>query len=104
MDCSFGFDAAKSGARRTGFNLAEIGQRKKVGRNSSGARTFHQFSSAIVVSKNLGLDYNQVPDGMKGKSPGHTLKSLGIKPDTAKIEISKAHQEIKLANKAAKGS
>ena len=66
---------------------------------SSGAKNFGQFVSAIVVSKNLGLDTNQVLDGLKTMSLGKTLQSLGVSSKDSKDAIKKANQEIKDANK-----
>ncbi len=62
---------------------------------SSGARNFGQFVSAMVVSKNLGLDYNKVLAGLKTASLGQTLQDLGVSKDKAKSEIKRANQEIK---------
>jgi len=67
---------------------------------SSGAKNFGEFVSAVVVSKHLGLDTNQVLTGLKTKSLGHTLQDLGVTPDKAKAEIKKAKQEAKQADKA----
>ncbi len=64
---------------------------------SSGARNLGQFTSAVVVSKNLGLDPNQVLDGLKTKSLGKTLQDLGVESDKAKSEIKKAEAEAKRA-------
>ena len=66
---------------------------------SSGAKNFGQFVSAIVVSKNLGLDTNQVLDGLKTQSLGQTLQSLGVSKDAAKDAIKKANREVKDAEK-----
>jgi hypothetical protein len=66
---------------------------------SSGAKNFGQFVSAIVVSKNLGLDTNQVLDGLKTQSLGKTLQSLGVSDDAAKDAIKKANKEIKDSKK-----
>jgi hypothetical protein len=66
---------------------------------SSGAKNFGQFVSAIVVSKNLGLDTNQVLDGLKTQSLGKTLQSLGVSKDAAKDAIKKANREVKDAEK-----
>ena len=65
---------------------------------SSGAKNFGQFVSAIVVSKNLGLDMNAVLDGLKTQSLGQTLQSLGVSPEDAKKETAKAKKEAKQAN------
>lgn len=64
---------------------------------SSGATNFGQFTSAVIVSKNLGLDTNQVLDGLRTKSLGKTLQNLGVEPDKAKSEIKKAEAEAKRA-------
>ena len=66
---------------------------------SSGAKNFGQFVSAIVVSKNLGLDTTKVLDGLKTMSLGQTLQSLGVSSKDAKSEIKKANQQIKDAKK-----
>ncbi len=51
---------------------------------SSGAKNFGQFVSAVVVSKNLGLDTNAVLDGLKTQSLGQTLHGLGVDKSKAK--------------------
>jgi len=66
---------------------------------SSGAKNFGEFVSAVVVSKNLGLDSNQVLQGLKTKSLGQTLQDLGVAPDKAKEEIKRAKHEQKQSNK-----
>ena len=66
--------------------------------DASGAKNFGQFTSAIVVSKNLGLDTNQVLDGLRTKSLGQTLQYLGVAPDKAKAEIKNAKAVTKKAN------
>jgi hypothetical protein len=66
---------------------------------SSGTHNFGQFASAMLVSKNLGLDYNKVLTGMKNKSLVQTLQSMGVDHDTAKMEMKKAQRNIKTANK-----
>lgn len=66
---------------------------------SSGAKNFGQFVSAVVVSKNLGLDTNAVLDGLKTQSLGETLKSLGVSPEDAKKATAQAKKEAKAANK-----
>jgi hypothetical protein len=66
---------------------------------SSGAKNFGQFVSAIMVSKNLGLDTNAVLDGMKTQSLGKTLQSLGVSPEDAKKAMAQAKKEAKAANK-----
>jgi hypothetical protein len=64
---------------------------------SSGARNFGAFVSALVVSKNLGLDSSKVLDGLRTQSLGKTLTSLGVEPAKAKDEIRRADQEVKAA-------
>jgi len=64
----------------------------------SGAKNFGQFVSAIVVSKNLGLDTQKVLDGIKTASLGQTLQNLGIDKKKAKEEIKKAEKEAKDAD------
>ncbi len=66
---------------------------------SSGAKNFGQFVSAIVVSKNLGLDTNQVLNGLKTQSLGKTLQSLGVSKGAAKDAIKQANKEVKDAEK-----
>lgn len=66
---------------------------------SSGAKNFGQFVSAVVVSKNLGLDTNAVLDGLKTQSLGQTLQSLGVSPEDAKKAEAQAKKEAKQANK-----
>ncbi len=65
---------------------------------SSGAMNFGQFASALMVSKNLGLDTDKVLGGLKTQSLGKTLQSLGIAPDTAKEEVRKAEKQVKTAS------
>jgi hypothetical protein len=62
---------------------------------TSGAKNFGQFVSAMVVSKNLGLDYNKVLSGMQTQSLGKTLQSMGVSKDKAKEAITQTHQEIR---------
>jgi hypothetical protein len=81
--------------KRTGMTSAQLQDLFK----SSGAKNFGQFVSAIVVSKNLGLDTNQVLDGLKTMSLGKTLQSLGVSSKDSKDAIKKANQEIKDADK-----
>jgi len=66
---------------------------------ASGAKNFGQFVSAVVVSKNLGLDTDQVLAGIKDKSLGQTLQDMGVAPDKAKAEIKKARKEADAAQK-----
>jgi hypothetical protein len=66
---------------------------------SSGAKNFGEFVSAVVVSQNLGLDTNQVLQGLKTKTLGQTLQDLGVAPDKAKEEIKRAKHNVKQANK-----
>jgi len=61
----------------------------------SGAKTFGQFVSAVVVSKNLGLDTQNVLNGLKTASLGQTLQNLGVDKKKAKEEIKKAEKEAK---------
>jgi hypothetical protein len=62
---------------------------------ASGAKNYGQFVSAVVVSKNLGLDTQQVLDGLKTKSLGQTLQDLGVDKKKADAEIKKAEKEAK---------
>jgi hypothetical protein len=66
---------------------------------SSGAKNFGQFVSAVVVSKNLGLDTNKVLDGLKTGSLGQTLQDLGVDPQKAKDAEKQADKERKDAEK-----
>jgi hypothetical protein len=66
---------------------------------SSGAKNFGQFVSAVVVSKNLGLDTTKVLDGLKTGSLGQTLQNLGVPEDKAKEAMKKANDEAKNAEK-----
>jgi hypothetical protein len=65
---------------------------------SSGAKNFGEFVSAVVVSKNLGLDTNKVLQGLKTNSLGQTLQDLGVAPDKVKEEIKRAKRELKQSN------
>lgn len=64
---------------------------------ASGAKNYGQFVSAVVVSKNLGLDTQQVLDGLKTKSLGQTLQDMGVAEDQAKAAMKKADAEAKAA-------
>jgi hypothetical protein len=95
---------SNSDVRSRAFHLLE----QETGKNqedlralyaSSGARYFQEFASAMLVSKNLGLDYQQVLLGMKKKSLHQTLQGLGVSRDVAKAEIRKAKREVKTADK-----
>jgi hypothetical protein len=66
---------------------------------ASGARNYGQFVSAVVVSKNLGLDTTAVLDGLKTKSLGETLKDMGVSETQAKAEVKKAEAEVKAAKR-----
>ena len=66
---------------------------------SSGAKNFGQFVSAVVVSKNLGLDTTAVLNDLKTQSLGQTLQTLGVDKSKAKDQIKKANQEVKDAEK-----
>ncbi len=77
--------------KRTGMTSAQL----QALYASSGARNFGQFASAIVVSKNLGLDTSKVLVGLKTASLGQTLRNLGVDKNKAKEEIKKADKEIK---------
>ena len=82
--------------KRTGMTSDQLQQLYA----SSGAKNFGQFVSAIVVSKNLGLDTNQVLNGLKKQSLGQTLQSLGVSKDKAKDAIKKANTEVQDAEKS----
>lgn len=66
---------------------------------SSGAKNFGQFTSAIVVAKNLNLDRTAVLDGLKTMSLGETIKSLGVPNEKAKEAISEAKKQARDAEK-----
>lgn len=79
---------------KTGMTQAELESMYQ----SSGAKNFGEFTSAVVVSKNLGLDTNTVLHGLETQSLGETLKSLGVAPKSVKSEIKKAQEEVKSAS------
>lgn len=79
--------------KKTGMTSDEL----KALYASSGVKNFGEFMSALVVSKNLGLDSQAVFNGLKTQSLGKTLKSLGVEPANAKDEIRRAGQEIQAA-------
>ena len=79
--------------KKTGMTSDEL----KALYASSGVKNFGEFMSALVVSKNLGLDSQAVFNGLKTQSLGKTLKSLGVEPAKAKDEIRRAGQEIQAA-------
>ncbi len=66
---------------------------------SSGAKNFGQFTSAIVVAKNLDLDRTAVLDGLKTMSLGETLQSLGVDKLKAKEAVSEAKKQVREAEK-----
>lgn len=66
---------------------------------ASGATNYGQFVSAVVVSRNLGLDTQAVLDGLKTKSLGQTLQDMGVSENAAKAEMKKANAEIKASKK-----
>lgn len=82
--------------RKTGMTADQL----KALYASSGAKNYGQFVSAVVVSKNLNLDTNQVLAGLKTKPLGGVLQDMGVSSDAAKAGIKKANQEIKDANKS----
>jgi hypothetical protein len=82
--------------KKTGKTSAEL----QAMYAASGAKNFGQFVSAIVVSKNLGLDTSQVLAGLQTKSLGQTLQDLGVAPDTAKKEVKKANKAADAALKS----
>ena len=67
--------------------------------DSSGVKSYGQFVSAVVVSKNLNLDTNQVLDGVKAKPLGEVLQDMGVSSAKVKEEMKKAHTQIKEADK-----
>lgn len=79
---------------KTGLSSTQLQQLYQ----SSGAKNYGQFVSAIVVSKNLGLDFNQVLAGLKTQSLGNVLQSMGVSKSKSKDAIKKANSEIKAAN------
>lgn len=79
---------------KTGLSSTQLQQLYQ----SSGAKNFGQFVSAMVVSKNLGLDYNQVLAGLKTASLGKTLQSLGVDKSKAKDAVKQANKEVKQAS------
>ncbi|MEO5937005.1 MAG: hypothetical protein ABIP81_07310 [Terriglobales bacterium] len=80
---------------KTGKTSAEL----KAMYAASGAKNYGQFVSAVVVSKNLGLDTQAVLDGLKTKSLGQTLQDMGIAKDQAKAEIKKAEAQVKASKR-----
>jgi hypothetical protein len=66
---------------------------------ASGAKNFGQFTSAVIVARNLNLETTAVLDGLQTKTLGQTLKDMGISEDAASAEIGKAKKEAKAANK-----
>ncbi len=80
---------------KTGKTTAEL----KAMYAASGAKNYGQFVSAIVVSKNLGLDTQGVLNGLKTKSLGETLQAMGVAKDQAKAEMKKADAEVKASKK-----
>jgi hypothetical protein len=79
--------------RKTGMTTDQL----KALYSSSAVRNFGEFTSALVVSKNLGLDSRAVLGGLKTQSLGKTLHTLGVAPDKATAEIKRAKEEIKTA-------
>lgn len=62
---------------------------------SSGARNFGQFASAIMVAEKLGLDRNQVLQGLHDQSLGKVLKDLGADRRKAKAAMKEVREELK---------
>ncbi len=81
--------------QRTGLSADNLQQQYA----SSGARNFGQFASAMVVSKNLGLNSNQVLSGVRNQSLGQTLQNLGVSQGTAKSAIKQSQRELRQADK-----
>ncbi len=81
--------------KKTGMTSPELQQLYQ----SSGAKNFGQFVSAIVVSKNLGLDTNTLLTDLKTMSLGQALQKMGVSSQQSKAAIKQANQEIKDANK-----
>jgi hypothetical protein len=89
----------KSGAfrmleQKTGLTQAQLESMYQ----SSGAKNFGEFTSAVVVSKNLGLDTTAVLKGLQAQSLGQTLKDLGVPSKDVKPEIKKAQDQVKSAS------
>jgi hypothetical protein len=80
--------------QKTGMTQAQLESMYQ----SSGAKNFGEFTSAVVVSRNLGLDTRTVLKGLQTQSLGQTLKDLGVPPNNVKPEIKKAQQEVKSAS------
>ena len=80
--------------KRTGMTQQQLQQLFA----SSGARNFGQFVSAIVVSKNLGLNTNTLLTDLKTMSLGKALQSMGVPSKDSKAAIKKANEEIKDAD------
>jgi hypothetical protein len=94
-DAQINSGAFKMLEAKTGLSSAQLQQTYA----SSGAKNFGEFVSAVVVSKNLGLNTSQVLDGLKTKSLGQTLKDLGVPSGKAKAEMKKANKQIAEANR-----
>jgi hypothetical protein len=80
--------------QKTGLTQAQLERMYQ----SSGAKNFGEFTSAVVVSKNLGLDTNAVLKGLQTQSLGQTLKDLGVPSKDVKPEIRKAKDQVKSAS------
>jgi len=80
--------------QKTGKNSAEL----QAMYAASGAKNFGQFVSAVVVSKNLGLDTDQVLTGLKTRSLGQTLQDLGVPKDKAGVAVKQAKKEANAKN------
>lgn len=66
---------------------------------TSGAKNFGQFASAIVVSKNLNLDYNKIFTAEQGgKSLGQALQDLGVSKKDAKNAQQSAKKQLEQAD------
>jgi hypothetical protein len=81
--------------QKTGMNATELRQKYA----SSGVRNFGQFASALVVSRNLGLDSNQVLSGVRAQTLGKTLQQMGVSQGVAKTEMERARLQIREANR-----
>ncbi|MDA2926417.1 hypothetical protein MYX78_04155 [Acidobacteria bacterium AH-259-G07] len=62
---------------------------------SSSARNFGQFTSAIMVSEKLGLDRNQVLQGLHDQSLGQVLRNLGVDRRKAKAAMKEVREALK---------
>ncbi|MDA2923950.1 hypothetical protein MYX65_04725 [Acidobacteria bacterium AH-259-L09] len=62
---------------------------------SSSARNFGQFASAIMVSEKLGLDRNQVLQGLHDQGLGQVVRNLGVDRRKANAAMKEVREELK---------